>query len=355
MKRSTPLEDIIVAMIREDGPMPVDRYMALCLGHPLHGYYMARDPFGPDGDFITAPEISQIFGELIGVWCAAAFQALGAPRHFLLVELGPGRGTLMSDILRAAKVMPGMREAADIHLVETSKALRKLQAEKLGPAVTWHESMDTLPSAPAIVIANEFFDALPVRQYEFHDGQWMERRIGLNAGDHLVIGRSAFPLAEPPAAEGTILEAAPIREGIARGLGERLARSPGVALIIDYGHAASAMGDTLQAVRRHKFCSILDRPGEADLTSHVDFERLGQAFRDGGAETHGPITQRHYLLAMGLEARAQILASKAKQPERKVIARATERLAGENHMGNLFKVMAALSPGLPAPYPFGSP
>ncbi|WP_119389496.1 class I SAM-dependent methyltransferase [Taklimakanibacter lacteus] len=355
MRKSTPLEDLIVAMIREDGPMPIDRYMALCLGHPVHGYYMSRDPFGPDGDFITAPEISQIFGELIGVWCAAAFQALGAPRHFLLVELGPGRGTLMSDILRATKVMPGFREAAEIHLVETSPALRKLQAGKLGPAVTWHESIESLPEGPAIIIANEFFDALPISQYEFHDGRWMERRIGLNAGDRLVIGRSAFPLAEPPAVEGTILELAPIRAAVARALGERLAHSPGIALIVDYGHPASAQGDTLQAVRRHKFCSILDRPGEADLTSHVDFERLGQAFRDGGAVTFGPVTQRHYLHAMGLEARADSLARKARLPERKIIARATERLAGENQMGNLFKVMAALSPGLPTPYPFGSP
>jgi NADH dehydrogenase [ubiquinone] 1 alpha subcomplex assembly factor 7 len=354
MKKRTPLEDLIIAMIREDGPMPVDRYMALCLGHPVHGYYTSRDPFGPDGDFITAPEISQIFGELIGIWCAAAFQALGAPSQFLLVELGPGRGTLMSDILRAAKVMPGFREGARIHLVETSPALRKLQADRLGRTVTWHESIDTLPQDPAIIIANEFFDALPISQYEFRDGKWMERRIGLSAGDRLVIGLSAFPLARPPAAEGAILEVAPMREEIAGALGRRLARSPGIALVIDYGHTASALGDTLQAVHRHKFCSILDRPGEADLTAHVDFESLGRAFTQGGAAIHGPITQRHYLFAMGLEARAANLAKAAKLPERKIIARATERLAGENQMGNLFKVMTALSPGLATPYPFGS-
>jgi NADH dehydrogenase [ubiquinone] 1 alpha subcomplex assembly factor 7 len=354
MKKPTPLEDIIIAMIREDGPMPVDRYMALCLGHPVHGYYMSRDPFGPDGDFITAPEISQIFGELIGIWCAAAFQALGAPSQFLLVELGPGRGTLMSDILRAASVMPGFREGARIHLVETSLALRKLQADRLGSAVTWHESIESLPRGPAIIIANEFFDALPISQYEFRDGRWMERRIGLSAGDRLVIGLSAFPLARLPAAEGAILEMAPMGEEIAGALGTRLAQSPGMALVIDYGHMASALGDTLQAVRRHKFCSILDRPGEADLTAHVDFESLGRAFTQGGAAIHGPITQRHYLLALGLEARAANLAKAAKLPERKIIARATERLAGENQMGNLFKVMAALSPGLATPYPFGS-
>ncbi len=355
MKKPTPLEELIVTMIREDGPMPIDRYMALCLGHPVHGYYMSRDPFGPDGDFITAPEISQIFGELIGVWCAAAFQALGSPRHFLLVELGPGRGTLMSDILRAGKVMPGFREAAQIHLVETSPVLRELQAEKLDVEPAWHESIEKLPEGPAIIIANEFFDALPISQFEFHDGRWMERRIGLSAGGRLVIGRSAFSLAEPEASEGAVMELGPLRQDIARALGARLSRSPSVALIIDYGHAASTLGDTLQAVRRHKFCSILDRPGEADLTAHVDFERLGQALHEGGAVTFGPITQRHYLLSMGLETRAANLAQKATPAERKVIAHATERLAGEKEMGNLFKVMAALSPGLPTPYPFGSP
>ena len=356
MSKPTPLENLIVAMIREDGPMPIERYMALCLGHPLHGYYMSRDPFGPDGDFITAPEISQIFGELVGIWCAAAFQALGAPRQFNLIELGPGRGTLMSDILRAARVMPGFREAAHIHLVETSPTLRKLQADRLGDKVTWHETIDSLPDGVSVIIANEFFDALPIRQYELHHGQWMERRVGLSADDRLVIGRTAFPLTEPPpATEGAIYEAGPLRDDIARRLGARLAQSSGALLVFDYGHEASALGDTLQAVRRHEFCSILDQPGEADLTSHVDFESLGRAVMQGGAVTLKPITQRQFLLAMGLEARAGLLAAKAGPTERKIIARATERLAGENQMGNLFKVMAATSPGLATPYPFGSP
>jgi NADH dehydrogenase [ubiquinone] 1 alpha subcomplex assembly factor 7 len=355
MKKPTPLESLIVAMIREDGPMPLDRYMALCLGHPLHGYYMSRDPFGPDGDFITAPEISQIFGELVGIWCAAAFQALGTPSQFSLIELGPGRGTLMSDVLRATRVMPGFNDGAQIHLVETSPTLRKLQEEKLGTGVTWHETVDNLPDGPSIIIANEFFDALPIRQYEFHQGQWMERRIGLSADDRLVLGRTAFPLAGPPASEGAIFETGPTRDDIARRIGARLARFPGALIVFDYGHAASALGDTLQAVRRHKFCSILDRPGEADLTSHVDFESLRRALTQGGAVIFGPITQRQFLLAMGIETRAALLSRKAKLAERKIIAHATERLAGENQMGNLFKVMAATSPGLATPYPFGSP
>lgn len=355
MRKPTPLESLIVAMIREDGPMPLDRYMALCLGHPVHGYYMSRDPFGPEGDFITAPEISQIFGELIGIWCAAAFQALGAPGEFHLIELGPGRGTLMSDILRSSRVMPGFRDAARIHLVETSPALRKLQADKLGAGVTWHESLASLPPGPSIIIANEFFDALPIRQYEARNGRWMERRVGLGADGRLVMGLSAHHLDRPPAADGSILELAPLRDDVAQSLGARFAACPGAALLIDYGHVASALGDTLQAVRRHKFCSILDRPGEADLTSHVDFESLKRAVRQGGSITHGPITQRQFLLSMGLEARAALLSQKAQLAERKVIGHAIERLAGENQMGNLFKVMAAISPGLSTPYPFGSP
>ena len=353
MMNPTPLEETIVAMIREDGPMPLDRYMALCLGHPAYGYYMSRDPFGPEGDFITAPEISQIFGELIGIWCAAAFQALGAPAKFHLIELGPGRGTLMSDILRAGRVMPGFRDGARIHLVETSPTLRKLQAAKLGENVTWHDSLATLPAGPSIIVANEFFDALPIRQFESHNGQWMERRVGLGADDRLVIGLAAQHLDRPP--DGDILESAPLRDDVARELGVRLASGPGAALIIDYGHAVSTPGDTLQAVRRHKFCSILDRPGEADLTSHVDFESLGTALRQGGAQTHGPVTQRQFLLNMGLEARSALLGQKARLAERNVIGRAVERLAGENQMGNLFKVLAATSPGLSTPYPFGSP
>jgi SAM-dependent MidA family methyltransferase len=350
MKEPTPLEALIVSMIREDGPMPLDRYMALCLGHPRHGYYMSRDPFGPNGDFITAPEISQIFGELVGIWCAATFQALGTPSRFNLIELGPGRGTLMSDILRATRVMPGFRESAQIHLVETSPALRKLQADKLGDAVAWHDTADTIPDGPSIIIANEFFDALPIRQYEFHRGQWMERRVGLSADDRLVIGRTAFALDAPPATEGAIFEAGTLREDVARLLGGRLARTPGAVLVFDYGHTASALGDTLQAVRRHEFCSILDSPGETDLTSHVDFESLSRAFTHGGAVTLRPITQRQFL-----QTRAASLMGNVKTSDREIIARATERLAGKNEMGNLFKVMAATSPGLATPYPFGSP
>jgi NADH dehydrogenase [ubiquinone] 1 alpha subcomplex assembly factor 7 len=274
----TPLERLIAEAIVSEGPMRLDRYMALCLGHPEHGYYMSRDPFGARGDFITAPEISQVFGELIGVWCAAAWAAMGAPDPFNLIELGPGRGTLMSDTLRAAKVMPGFREAALLHLVETSPVLRRRQEDKLG-AATWHDSVAGPPDGPCLVIANEFFDALPIRQFERRDGRWMERVIGLEAG-HLALGLIDACDFNAQGADSNIIEFSPARAEVAFEIGRRLARHPGAALIIDYGHVQSAPGDTLQALRGHRFVPVTQAPGECDLTSHVD-RSAGQGLGQG--------------------------------------------------------------------------
>ena len=344
----TPLEKIIGEIIAAEGPMPIDRYMGLCLGHPLHGYYMTRDPFGEQGDFMTAPEISQIFGELIGVWCAAAWDAMGKPAQFNLVELGPGRGTLMADILKAAKVMPGFREAARIHLVEMSPILRRLQKQKLGQ-VTWHDTFADVPEGPLLLIANEFFDAIPLRQFEKRHGKWLERCVGAEG-----MGFMPAALDNAQGANGDVIEFAPQRSGIAQEIGQRLARDGGCALIIDYGHLQTAPGDTLQAVRAHEYVAVTDRPGESDITSHVDFEALAKAFRQGGAVVYPAITQRAFLLAMGLEQRAAILSSKADANSREILDRAVARLAGETEMGNLFKVMAATSANLPMPYPFGA-
>jgi NADH dehydrogenase [ubiquinone] 1 alpha subcomplex assembly factor 7 len=351
---ATPLEAIIARIIRDEGPMPLDRYMQLCLGHPEHGYYMKRDPFGERGDFITAPEVSQIFGELIGVWCATAFEAMGAPRHVNLIELGPGRGTLMKDVLRPARLVPEFARSVCVHLVETSPALRRVQEQTLSASPVWHDGLATLPDGPSIVIANEFLDAIPIWQFEYRDGHWMERCVGLTPDGRLAIGLNPSGRTFAPSHDGAVIEISPLREAIARALGARLAASPGAALIIDYGHVQSAPGDTLQAVRAHRFCSILDFPGESDLTSHVDFQSIAQALREGGAEVHGPLTQRQFLLAMGLEPRAAALSKRASPSKREIIARAMDRLAGEAQMGNLFKVVAATTPGLSAPYPFGS-
>ncbi len=345
----TPLEKIIGEIIAAEGPMPIDRYVGLCLGHPVHGYYMSRDPFGEHGDFMPAPEISQIFGEWIGVWCAAAWDAVGRPAQFNLVELGPGRGTLMADILKAAKVMPGFREAARIHLVEMSPTLRKLQKEKLGNA-TWHESIASIPGGSMLLIANEFFDAIPVRQFEKRHDKWLERCVGAEG-----IGFMPAALDNALGANGDVIEFAPQRIDIAREIGQRLAKYKGCALVIDYGHLQTAPGDTLQAVRAHEYVDVTDQPGESDITSHVDFEALAKAFSQGGAAVPLAITQRAFLLAMGLEQRAAILSSKADANSREILARAVARLAGETEMGNLFKVMVATSADLPMPYPFGTP
>jgi SAM-dependent MidA family methyltransferase len=346
----TPLEKIIDEIIASEGPVPLDRYMGLCLGHPVYGYYMNRDPFGERGDFITAPEISQIFGELIGVWCSAAWDAMGKPSQFNLVELGPGRGTLMADILKAAKVMPGFRNAARIHLVEISPVLRKLQKEKLGTDATWHDSIASIPDGPMLLVANEFFDAIPIRQFEKREGKWFERCVGAEG-----LGFMPASLDVAQGTDGDVIEFAPQRLEIVSEIGRRLANHKGAALIIDYGHLQTAPGDTLQAMRAHKYVELTDRPGESDITSHVDFEALGKALVQGGARVHLAITQRAFLLAMGLERRAAILSSKADANTRDILARAVARLVGEQEMGQLFKVMVGTSPGLATPYPFGTP
>jgi NADH dehydrogenase [ubiquinone] 1 alpha subcomplex assembly factor 7 len=351
-----PLERLIREALAAEGPMRLDRYMALCLGHPEFGYYMTREPFGEDGDFITAPEISQVFGELIGIWCAAQWQAMGKPAPFTLVELGPGRGLLLADMLRAAKVMPDFATAANIHLVETSARLREAQRQVLGDTITWHERLADVPPGPMIAVANEFFDALPIRQFEMRQGHWHERVVGLADGA-LVLGlvESDGFTRRGPAADRTIVEISPARTEIAAELGARLANEGGAALIIDYGHAKSAPGDTLQAMRGHGFVAVTETPGLCDLTAHVDFQALGAALAGAGAAIWPVLTQRAFLLAMGLEARSARLAAAADPQARDRLTRATRRLADETEMGNLFKVLAASHVGQGAPYPFGEP
>ncbi|WP_373505601.1 class I SAM-dependent methyltransferase [Aestuariivirga sp.] len=349
----SPIEQVIREMIGIEGPMRLDRYMSLCLGHPVHGYYMSRDPLGEKGDFITAPEISQTFGELIAIWCVGAWAAMGSPAAFNLVELGPGRGTLMADILRTVrKAAPAFASAALVQLVETSPVLRQRQRDALEGQARWHDSLDDVPDGPMILVANEFFDALPIRQFEKWQGRWHERVMGLEDGG-LTIGLAPIDLA-PLGTDGDVIESAPVRNRIAEDIGFRLARNPGAALIVDYGHLVSAPGDTLQAMRGHRYVSLTESPGDCDLTSHVDFEALAKGFRAGGATAWPAITQRAFLLAMGLEQRIARLASRSEPATRAVLERQMRRLAAEDQMGNLFKVMAATSPGLATTYPFGS-
>lgn len=347
----TPLEALIRERIVQEGPIGLDRYMELCLGHPQHGYYMAQQPFGADGDFITAPEISQFFGELIGIWCIGAWQAMGEPAEFVLAELGPGRGTLMADVLRAARVVPAFVQAARVHLVETSPRLSAIQRNTLGGDVLWHARVEDLPQAPTLFLANEFFDAIPIRQFERRDGRWFERTIGLE-NDALSLGLVPSDIALN-GNDGDVIEFSPARMEIASAIGKKLNANRGAALIIDYGHLRSAPGDTLQALRKHKFVPITESPGLCDVTSHVDFASLEKSFRQEGVQVFPPLTQRNFLLAMGLEQRMAALSAKSLPAQQSLLKRGASRLVDEDQMGNLFKVLAVVSPGLAVPYPFG--
>lgn len=359
----TPLEREIMHLIAEEGPIGFDRYMDLCLSHPVHGYYRSRDPFGRKGDFITAPEVSQMYGELIGVWCVDAWDAMGRPDTIRIVELGPGRGTLMADVMRSLGAIGSFQAAVDIHLVETSPVLKARQAEALGaqPAtVTWHEIFDTVPQERAIIIASEFFDALPVRQFEQRTGAWFERVVGLSSSGGLAAGLVPQPVEEAHlglpgsfVCEGDIWEFSRARIELAQLVSRHLAANSGACLIIDYGHVASGFGGTLQAVRDHRPVSLFTAPGDCDLTSHVDFEGLGAALAADENTAYPPITQRDFLLAMGLEARAGVLRQNADPAIRRDVDLAVARLADCDQMGNLFKVCAVTGPGVRAPFPFG--
>ncbi len=344
----TALEKIIIEMIEADGPMGIDRYMALCLGHPVHGYYMSRDPFGAAGDFTTAPEISQIFGELMGVWCVNAWVALGSPSPFALVELGPGRGTLMADLLRAAKAAPEFMAAAEVHLVETSPVLQLMQKAKLGDSVTWHHTVETLPALPTLIIANEFFDALPIRQFEMRDGKTYERAVGLH---HSKLKLGLAPTDMTFASEG-VFELSPVSMAVAEDLGKHINTHGGAALVIDYGHSHSSAGDTLQAVKAHGFCDVLETPGEADITAHVDFEALGKSF---DAKALPVLTQGQFLKAMGLEMRTEKLAVKLQGSALTDFLASSARLIDADQMGDLFKALCLVQKGGNATYPFGAP
>lgn len=353
----TALLDVLRREIAADGPLPVDRYMALALGHPRHGYYVTRDPLGADGDFVTAPEISQIFGELVGIWFADSWDRMGRPDPVRLIELGPGRGTLMQDALRAARVLPGFLDAARVHLVETSPALRDKQRHALAEhrPVDWHDRLTDVPAGPILAIANEFFDALPVRQFQRTQAGWRERLVAedpASGGLRFVLSDRPDPAAAlaPGAAgdmpEGSILELCPSAQALAGELALRAVQDGGAALVIDYGHARSAHGETLQAVRRHRYADPLADPGEADLTAHVDFAALAAAAGEAGAAICGPVTQAAWLVAMGIAERADRLGQSAGNRHAAEIAAAVHRLTAPDQMGEVFKAMSIVAPAL---------
>ncbi len=341
----TPLAALIREQIRQAGPMSVADYMALCLGHPRHGYYITRDPLGAAGDFTTAPEISQMFGEMIGLWLARAWVDAGRPAPFLLVELGPGRGTLMADALRAARTMPDFAGAAQLWLVETSPRLRAEQAARL-PQAQWASRLEDVPEAPAFLVANEFLDALPVRQYLATERGWREKRVGLAEG-RLAWGLSAPLPGTGAAPEGAWREESAAADSIARQTASRIATHGGAALFVDYGYCAAdrPAGPTLQALRRHAPADPLDAPGEADLTWLIDFDSL--------AATLAPLSaaiapQGAFLSRLGIGQRAARLAE-ARPDEADAVADALERLTAPGQMGTLFKALAAWPAGQAQP------
>ena len=347
MSEMNPLGAEIAAMIAQDGPISVERYMGLCLSHPVHGYYMTRDPLGADGDFVTSPEISQMFGELLGLWSAETWRLMGAPQPARLVELGPGRGTLMADALRAARAAPDFYSDLSVTMVETSPALQARQQRMLEAAdrtVEWKEAVDEIAPGPAIILANEFFDALPARHYLKTPEGWRERQVGLADGK-LVFGAAAEiePHLTVDAPDGVVLEVGAIGQRIMMTLAARIVRQGGALLVIDYGHARTALGETLQAMRDHAYVDALESPGEADLTTHIDFSGLSRAAKAAGARVHGPVTQGFFLRQIGIVQRAQALMRNASAEQREEIERSLVRLISEvqdTDMGRLFKVMA---------------
>ncbi len=352
------LDLLLRRMIRDRGPLDLAAYMQLVMGHPTLGYYATRDPFGREGDFVTAPEISQIFGELLGLALAQRWLDLGRPERVRLVEMGPGRGTLMADAWRAARNLPGFAAATSLHLVETSRHLRRLQAAKLADlSVQWHNALDEVPDdAPLLLVANELLDALPVRQFERGLAGWRERMVTLGPGDRLAFataaGRSPFHATlmkrHPGAAIGAVVELSPPREAVAAEIGRRLAAQDGLALLVDYG-ARRLAGPTLQAVRGHATADPLEAPGDADVSSHVDFGVLAEAAIGRGATAWGPLAQGELLLRLGAEARLARL-MRDQPPERaEALRQGVERLVDPAQMGALFVALALSRGDVPPP------
>jgi NADH dehydrogenase [ubiquinone] 1 alpha subcomplex assembly factor 7 len=343
----TELGRLIARRIELTGPITVAEFMAEALGHPRLGYYRKAQPFGSAGDFTTAPEISQVFGELLGAWLAERWIAMGRPRPVQLVELGPGRGTLMADAMRATWSVAGFHAAITLHLVEINEHLRTLQAAALSSfAPAWHERLESVPQGPTLLVANEFFDALPVRQFERTNNGWVERMVGLST-DGLTLrfalapGVTPYAALLPDAAVGAQAEISEPAQAIAALIGNRLRGHGGWALVIDYGDERAGRSLSLQGVRGHRSADVLERPGETDLSVHVDFAALATAFlRPGGLQSFGPVGQGDFLRRLGAAQRAAALGARASEAQRQAIDAALVRLIGPEQMGRLFRVMA---------------
>ena len=345
----TALATLLIRRITQSGPITLADYMAECLFHPTHGYYTTQEPFGTEGDFTTAPEISQMFGELLGLALAQAWLDQASPTRFTLAELGPGRGTLMADVLRATRAVPGFHAAMQVLLIEASPRLRARQKTTLqGHAVTWAHDLQDLAPMPLFLLANEFFDALPIRQFTRHGQAWAETMVGVTDGT-LTLGRSmptplgllAHRLADT--ADGDVVELCPAALPIIATIGQHIARQGGAALIVDYGGWQS-QGDTFQAVQNHAFTSPLAAPGHADLTAHVDFAALAAAAQPARVQF---APQGAYLTALGIQSRATALATRLQGNALTSHHKALHRLTAPDQMGQLFKVLALSPPNQP--------
>jgi NADH dehydrogenase [ubiquinone] 1 alpha subcomplex assembly factor 7 len=344
------------------GPLSLAEYMIESLWHPSEGYYARSEAIGRAGDYVTAPEISQMFGELVGIWCTSVWIAMGRPRHFELVELGPGRGTMMADALRAARVAPGFLQAAHVHLVEASARLRDIQRTLARERdVTWHDGLGTLPDGPTILVANEFLDALPIVQFERTESGWRERlvefdkasgRFRFTRAQHETPAAALLPPAFASAPLGAIAELCPAALSLAASLAKRLAAEGGAALFIDYGPRESTLGATLQASRGHRRHDPFDEPGRADLTAHVDFANFARAASAAGAACHGPVDQGIFLRHLGIRERAERLSAAAGAAQTDAVQGALRRLIDGAEMGTLFKALALTHPFLTTPAGF---
>ncbi|SCB57190.1 SAM-dependent methyltransferase, MidA family [Rhizobium aethiopicum] len=356
---TTALGEKIKAIIQANGPISVTDYFSLCLADPEHGYYRTREPFGRAGDFVTAPEVSQIFGEMIGVFIVHAWQRHGTPASVRLVEIGPGRGTMMADMLRViARIAPPLFDTMSVHLVETSERLRDVQSQTLesfGEKTAWHDGFDEVPSGFTLIAANELFDAIPIRQFIRTQTGFRERMVGLDANGELTFAAGVAgldPALLPELVQnlplGTLFEISPARQAVMMAICERLLAFGGTALAIDYGHLVTGFGDTLQAVRMHEFDPPLAHPGEADLTSHVDFQQLAETALAAGLHLNGALHQGDFLTGLGILERAAALGKDREPQTQQVIQTAVDRLAGagEGRMGELFKVIAVSHPAV---------
>jgi NADH dehydrogenase [ubiquinone] 1 alpha subcomplex assembly factor 7 len=348
------------ARIARDGPLTVEEFMQACLSDEVAGVYASRQPIGGKGDFITSPEISQIFGELVGLWAVAVWQSMGEPSRVTVAEFGPGRGILMADASRAWRGVPKFRDSVSVALIETSPVMVETQRKTLkdaGVPLRWYAALDAVPEGPLVMLANEFIDALPIRQFIRRGEAWRERLIASDGrgGFTFIDGEAEdegryLPQAVP---EDAILERRPLAHTLMRELGRRANRAPLAALMVDYGHVESGFGDTLQAVRGHRFADVLANPGAADLSSHVDFADLKREAVAAGLMTHGPMPQGEFLLKLGLAGRRERLLQRATPTQAEAIASGAARLVDPRQMGVLFKALALTSAGLPPPPPFG--